>query len=161
MEIFVRGTAVYWFLFLMFRFVLRRDVGSFAITDVLLVVLIADASQNAMAGGYDTVAEGFVLVGTIAGWNYALDWVAWRFSFLRFLVEGNPVVLVDAGKLNRRNMRRELMSREELMGALREHGVERIEDVKRATMETSGQISVIAYAEGEKKPQDGPSKRPF
>src|SRR3954464_5411121 len=55
-EILVRGTAIYWFLFLLFRFVLRRDTGSMAISDILLVVLVADAAQNAMAGDYKSIA---------------------------------------------------------------------------------------------------------
>src|SRR5262245_52433496 len=66
-ELVVRGTAVYWFLFLLFRFVLRRDVGQLGVADVLLLVLVADASQNAMSGSYTTITEGFVLVATIAG----------------------------------------------------------------------------------------------
>ena len=57
LEIVVRGTVMYWFLFALFRFVLRRDVGSIGIADVLLVVLIADASQNAMAGGYASITD--------------------------------------------------------------------------------------------------------
>ncbi len=61
LEIVLRGSAVYWFLFLLFRFVLRRDAGALGIADILLLVLIADASQNAMAGGYDTIAEGVLL----------------------------------------------------------------------------------------------------
>ncbi|HKW83228.1 MAG TPA: DUF421 domain-containing protein, partial [Burkholderiaceae bacterium] len=73
-ELVVRGTLIYWFLFLLFRFVLRRDAGAVGIADILLVVLVADASQNAMAGGYETVAEGCVLIGTLIGWNYLLDW---------------------------------------------------------------------------------------
>ena len=66
LEIVVRGTVMYWFLFALFRFVLRRDVGSIGIADVLLVVLIADASQNAMAGGYASITDGCLLVATIA-----------------------------------------------------------------------------------------------
>lgn len=69
LELVVRGTAMYWFLFLLFRFVLRRDVGSIGIADVLLLVLIADAAQNAMAGSYESITEGCLLVATIVGWN--------------------------------------------------------------------------------------------
>ena len=73
LEIVLRGSAVYWFLFLLLRFVLRRDGGSLGIADILLLVLIADASQNAMAGEYKSIADGFLLVATIAGWNWAVD----------------------------------------------------------------------------------------
>lgn len=156
-EIILRGTAVYWFLFLLFRFVLRRDVGSLAITDVLLLVLIADAAQNAMAGGYDSITDGFILVGTIAAWNYALDWAAFHSKTIRRFVEGQPVQLVRDGKILRRNMRRELLTTDDLMSALREHGIEALDDVKSAAMETDGEISVIKT--GETTPPS-PRRRP-
>ena len=61
-ELILRGTLMYWFLFLVFRFVMRRDVGAIGVADVLLLVLIADASQNAMSGGYESVTDGAILV---------------------------------------------------------------------------------------------------
>ena len=64
-ELMLRGTLVYWLLFLIFRFVLRRDVGAVGIADILLLVIVADAAQNAMSGGYDTFSEGAILVLTI------------------------------------------------------------------------------------------------
>jgi uncharacterized membrane protein YcaP (DUF421 family) len=146
-EIILRGTAVYWFLFLLFRFVLRRDVGSLAITDVLLLVLIADAAQNAMSGGYDSITDGFILVGTIAAWNYLLDWAAFHSKTIRGFVEGQPVLLVRDGRIQRRNMRRELLTTDDLMSALREHGIEDLQTVKTAAMETDGEISVIKVGE--------------
>jgi len=85
-EIVMRGTAIYWFLFLIFRFVLRRDIGSVTIADVLLLVLIADAAQNAMAGEYKTVSEGMLLISTIVAWNYVLDWGSYRYPAFRRLV---------------------------------------------------------------------------
>jgi uncharacterized membrane protein YcaP (DUF421 family) len=143
LEIIVRGSAMYWFLFALFRFVLRRDVGSIGIADLLLLVLIADASQNAMAGGYETITDGFILVATIAGWNYALDWAAFHFPALRRIVEPPALPLVRDGRLLRRNMRRELVTEDELKSKLREQGIERFEQVKVARMESSGEISVI------------------
>ena len=143
LELIARGTAMYWFLFLLFRFVLRRDVGSIAIADVLLLVLLADASQNAMSGGYETISDGIVLVLTIAGWNWLFDWLAFRSAWVRRVLEPKPLTLVSAGKPNRRNLRKEMISNDELMAALREQGVERVEDVKLATMESDGIISVV------------------
>lgn len=143
MEIVLRGTLVYWFLFLLFRFVLRRDVGSIGIADVLLLVLIADASQNAMSGGYGSVGEGFLLVATIAGWNYALDWAAYHFPSIRRFIEPAPLLLIRDGRMLRRNMRQELVSPEELQAKLREQGVEDLSQVRSAFMESSGEISVL------------------
>jgi uncharacterized membrane protein YcaP (DUF421 family) len=154
-ELVLRGTAMYWFLFLLFRFVLRRDMGSIGVADVLLVVLIADAAQNAMAGGYQSVTEGCILVGTIAGWNWLLDMTAYRFARVRRLIEAKPLPLVRDGKLMRRNLRHELITVDELMAKLRENGVEDLDQVKAVTMESDGEISVIKR-EGKDRPSSPP-----
>lgn len=143
LEIIVRGSAVYWFLFLLFRFVLRRDVGSMAMADVLLVVLIADAAQNAMAGGYESITDGLLLVGTIAGWNYLVDWASYHFGAVRRIVEPPPLLLVDDGRLLRANLRRQLVTVDELRAKMREHGVERWDEVHKAYMESDGEITVL------------------
>ena len=69
LELIVRGSAIYWFLFLLFRLVLRRDIGAIGVADVLLLVLVADAAQNAMAGEYRSISDGILLVSTIIGWQ--------------------------------------------------------------------------------------------
>ena len=143
LEIVVRGTAIYWFLFVLFRFVLRRDVGSIGIADVLLLVLIADAAQNAMSGGYKTVTEGFILVATIASWNYALDWGAFHCAALRRLVEPPPLALVRDGRVLRHNLRKELVSVSELKAKLREQGVQDFGEIAVAYMEADGEISLV------------------
>lgn len=143
LELIVRGTAVYWFLFLLFRFVLRRDAGSIGVADILMFVLIADAAQDAMSGGYTTVTDGLLLVLTIAGWNWLIDWAGYRFKFVRHWVEAPPVVLVRHGKLNATNMRREMITVPELMSKLRESGIDKLDQVKIARMESDGDISVI------------------
>jgi uncharacterized membrane protein YcaP (DUF421 family) len=142
-EIVLRGSAIYVFLFLIFRFVIRRDVGSVGIADVLLLVLVADASQNAMAGEYTTVSEGLVLVSTLIGWNVLLDWLAFRYPAVRRFVEPTTLPLVRDGRLLRRNMRREFITEEELLARLREQGVEDLAQVKAAYLEPDGNFSVI------------------
>ena len=143
LEIVLRGTVMYWFLFLLFRFLLRRDGGSIGIADVLLLVLIADASQNAMSGAYDSIAEGCLLVGTIAGWNYGLDWASYHFRFVRKFAEPAPLLLVTRGRMLRKSMRRELITEEELWAKLREQGVSSLSEVASVFMESSGEISVL------------------
>ncbi len=143
LEIILRGSAVYWFLFLLFRLVLRRDAGALGIADILLLVLIADASQNAMAGGYETLSEGMLLVATLAMWNWLLDWASYRYAAVRRLVEPAPLVLVRRGRILARNLRREFITVPELMAGLREQGIDKLADVKMARMEADGHISVI------------------
>lgn len=145
-EIVLRGTVMYWFLFLLFRFGLRRDVGSIGIADLLLLVLIADASQNAMSGAYESIAEGCLLVATIAGWNYGLDWASYHFPRLRKFVEPAPLLLISQGRMLRKNMRKELITTEELWAKLREQGVSELSEVASAFMESSGEISVLKKA---------------
>jgi len=156
LELVIRGTLVYWFLFLVFRFVLRRDAGAIGIADLLLLVLVADASQNAMAGGYTTVAEGVVLVGTIIGWNWLIDWASYHSPVIARFTTPPAIVLVRHGRILRRNLRREHLSEDELKSNLRQHGIERLTDVKIALMESDGEISVIRYG---KAADDGPARK--
>jgi uncharacterized membrane protein YcaP (DUF421 family) len=134
---------MYWFLFLLFRFVIRRDVGSIAIADIRLLVLIADASQNAMAGGYESITDGCILVAVIAGWNYGVDWASFHFPFIRRLFEAKPLLLVRNGQMQRANMRRELITVDELKAQLRREGVTDLGEVREAYMETNGEISLV------------------
>lgn len=143
LEIVLRGSVVYWFLFAVFRGVLRRDAGSIAIADVLLLVLIADAAQNAMAGEYKTISDGLILVSTIIAWNVAIDWIAFRVPALRRILVPPELCLVRNGRIQRRNMRKEFISDEELEAKLREHGVSGAAEVRAAYMESDGSISVI------------------
>jgi uncharacterized membrane protein YcaP (DUF421 family) len=146
LELIARGTLTYWFIFLMFRVVLRRGAGAVGIADLLLLVLIADAAQNAMSGDYKTITEGAILLSTIIGWSVVVDWAAYKYPILGKLLEPRPLALVEGGRINRRNLKEEFMSEDELLGKLREQGVDRVEDVKRATMESDGTVSVIRRA---------------
>jgi len=143
LELVIRGSAVYGFLFVLFRVVLRRDVGAIGVADVLLVVLIADAAQNAMAGEYRSITDGLVLVSTIIGWNVLIDWLAFRFRRVRRILEPSPLVLVRDGRIVHRNLRREFMSVDDLLGKLREHGVDDVRHVRAAQLESDGEMSVI------------------
>ena len=142
-ELMLRGTLVYWLLFLIFRFVLRRDVGAVGIADILLLVIVADAAQNAMAGGYDTFAEGAILVGTIVAWNWLLDFLSYHFKPVRRFATPSRLTLVERGTPRLRNMRREFITMDELREKLREQGIEDLKDVKAAYLEGDGEISVI------------------
>jgi len=153
-ELVLRGTLVYWLLFLIFRFVLRRDVGALGVADILLLVIVADAAQNAMAGGYDTFAEGAILVLTIVAWNWLLDFLAFHFAAVRRFASPSRLTLVSRGIPNLRHMRREYISLSELKEKLREQGVEDLREVKVAYLEGDGQISVIRRSgESERKPE--------
>jgi len=153
LELVVRGAAVYFGLVLMFRFVLRRDLGQLGVGDVLFIVLVADAAQNGMAGEYRTLADAFVLLATLAACNLALDWAVFRFPFMQRVFEPPSVELIRDGRILRRNLRREWMTVDELMGKLRQEGIADVADVKVATLERDGQFSVLKDA-GRAEPTD-------
>lgn len=145
-ELILRASVVYWFLFLLFRFVLRRDAGSLGLADILLIVIIADASQNGLSGDYKTISEGLLLVSTIAAWNYFFDWMSYRFEWFSRFAEPPVLTLVQHGRLLGRNLRKELITEEELMSQLRQNGVEDLSEVRRAWLEPDGKISVVTRA---------------
>lgn len=147
-ELALRGSLVYLGLFALLRFVLKREAGALGITDLLVLVLVADAAQSAMTDDYTSLADGFVLVGTIGFWSYALDWLGYRFPDFH-LVRPRPLPLVRDGRLLRRNMRRNLITEDELMGQLRLQGCDDLRSVKEVYMEGDGRISVVRRDRGE------------
>lgn len=147
-EVVARGTLVYLLLFFILRF-MRREAGALGISDLLVVVLIADAAQNGMAGEYKSVTEGAVLVGTIAAWDFFLDWLGFRFPALQRLLRPAPLALVKDGRVLRQNLRKEMISMEELQSQLREQGVSDVSEVRRCYLEGDGHVSVLKYESGE------------
>ena len=141
-EMLIRGSLTYWFCFLYIRF-FRRSPGQLMISDILLITLISDAAQNAMAGTYESVTEGVVLVGTLVGWDYALNWLGYRSMFINRISTPEPALLVHNGVLQRQTMKRELISEEELLGLLRINGIDDPADVKTCYLEGSGSVSVV------------------
>ena len=148
LEIFLRGTIMYLGLVAILRFLLRRQAGSVGIADLLLIVVIADAAQNGFSDEYRSITEGILLVLTIVFWDFAVDWLSFRFPALRKLMRSPPLLLVENGKPIRRNMRKESLNEEELMSELRQQGVERLDEVKRVYMEDDGHVSVIKKKKG-------------
>lgn len=159
LELIIRGSVIYAFLFAIFRVVLRRDVGALGVADVLVLVLIADAAQNAMAGEYRSISDGLVLISTIIAWNAGIDWLAFRFPRLRRLIEPRPLLLVRDGRIQRRNLRREFITNEELRAKLREQGVEDLSEVHMAYLESDGEVSVLTADPRKDKGSKGPRQR--
>jgi uncharacterized membrane protein YcaP (DUF421 family) len=142
-ELFIRGTLTFLFLFCLFRFVVHRDVGGLGVSDLLVLVIIADASQNAMAGEYHSIVDGFVLIGTIIGWSWLLNYLSFLYKPVRRFVLPRPVCLIKDGVKQERALQQELIADEELHEMLREHEIENIEDVRRAYLEPDGQVTVF------------------
>ena len=155
LELLIRASCVYWFLFLAFRFVLRRDIGALGVADILLLVIVADAAQNAMAGEYKTISEGAIVVATIFAWNIFIDQMAFRFRWFERFARPRPRELVRDGRLLEHNLKRERMTTDELHEKQREHGPDPLSEVRHAYLEGDGKLSVIqAKSESSDPDQD-------
>ena len=150
-EIFVRGTVIYLILFLTLRFMPRRTIGAMGPSDLLVLVLIADAVQNAMSDDYESVTEGLVLAFTIFGWAVVIDWLDHKFPDWH-LAEGRPLLLISDGQLMRQNMDRQKITEDEVMSQLRQHGLDSPRNVVSAFLEGDGRISVLTRAERSHSP---------
>jgi uncharacterized membrane protein YcaP (DUF421 family) len=111
--------------------------------DLTVILLVANAVQNAMVGPDTSVTGGLLAAVVLIGANYGVARVSDRWPWLRRTLEGAPTLLINNGQLIERNLRREGVEREEVMMAVREHGVEEISEVAVAVLEVDGSISVV------------------
>ncbi|MCP3395036.1 DUF421 domain-containing protein [Bradyrhizobium sp. CCGB12] len=143
LEMVVRGSLSYVALFVILRFLMKRQSSTIGIADILVIVVIADAAQNGFSKEYKSVTESIVLVLTIVFWDFAFNWLGFHVSLFERLLAPLPVPLITGGHLDRRNMRRELITEEELRSHLRQEGLDDFSDVESACVEGNGEISVV------------------
>lgn len=156
LEIVLRGTLVFFSVTVLMRVAGQRESGALGLTDLLVVVLIAEAVAEAMSGGYRSVPEGVILAATIVAWSVALDAVAYKVPALRALLKGKRRPVIERGRVNGRVMRREFLNREELEAQLRLQGVRDIDDVDVAYLEPNGMISVFRKDDRDTRPAPHP-----
>lgn len=143
LEMFLRGTIMYFVLVVLLKLVVKRQAGGVGRTDILVIVLLAEIAGPGFTAGYKSVVEGSTLVATVLFWSFAIEWLSYRFRWFERLFQPGSLPLIRDGKILHRNLRAELVTREELMAQLRENGVPDISEVKEACMESDGMISVI------------------
>jgi uncharacterized membrane protein YcaP (DUF421 family) len=144
LETIIRGSVTYLCLFVLLR-LFRRQTGSMGPADLLVLLLIADASQNAMADNYDAITDGLILVATIVAWEYAIDYLSYRVAFIGRLIDRRPLLIINRGKVLDEHLRQILMSDDELLSQLRQKGIDDISLIKQSFMEGDGTISVIRF----------------
>ena len=149
LETVARGVLMYLSIFVLLRLILRGRTSAVSVSDLLVLLLVADAAQNAMAANYQSITSGVVLVGTIVLMSFVMDWLAFRSTAIRRFVHPDRRPLIQDGRVLRRALQQELMTEEELMTQLRLNGVEHVGEVKAAFLEGNGSISVIKLDEGQ------------
>jgi uncharacterized membrane protein YcaP (DUF421 family) len=111
--------------------------------DLVLLLILSNAVQNAMNGGDNSVLGGLILAATLILANAALAWATARWRPVGKYVEGTPEILVYNGKVIKETMEREGVTQEDLDGAIRVSGCVKVEQVHLATLESNGQISIV------------------
>ena len=145
LESFIRGTIVYIAIFFLVRLIPNRQMGGVGMNDMLLIVLVASAATNSLAGEHKSITNGMVLVGTVILWSYLFNWLSYNFPSLQRLFQPSPKVIVRDGEMLEDIMQKELITEEELKGKLRRQGTSDISKVRKAYIESNGQISVIEH----------------
>lgn len=139
----IRCVVVYLALLIGLRLAGKREIGQMTVFDLVVLLLIANAVQNAMVGPDTSLTGGIVAAAILLTANTVVARLRLRWPRLRRAVEGTPTLLVSHGRIDPVAMRREGIDRDELDAALREHGVAEVEGVDMAILETDGTISVV------------------
>lgn len=145
-EIGARATIVYLAIILVVRVMPKRKTGHISPNDMLTLIVVGGMATDAILGGSTSVGDILLLVGIVIAWGYVLDLLEFRVPALRRLLREQETVLVEDGRLVRRNMRSEMVTEDELMAVLRKQGISDLSGVRSACLEADGEISVIGAA---------------
>lgn len=138
----LRAVLVYGVMLVVIRLLGKRTIGNFSAFDLLVALMLGEIVDEIIYGDV-SLAQGFVAIFTLAAVEYANSWISYSSATANRWVEGEPTPLVVDGALQREAMRRERMHERDVMAELRLAGIEDLEKVKRATLETDGEVSVI------------------
>jgi uncharacterized membrane protein YcaP (DUF421 family) len=142
-ELILRALIVYVFLLVLLRLTGKRQVGQLAPFDLVLLLVLSNAVQNAMNGGDNSLLAGIILACTLVALNGLVGLLTFKSKKLEQLIEGRPEVLIHNGKLYEAVLHREKLTIHELNAALREAGCVSVEEVHCALLETNGHITVV------------------
>ena len=142
-DIMFRAAVIYVAVLVGLRLAGKREMGQMTVSDLVVLLLLANAVQNAMIGPDTSLLGGVVAAVALLASNAAVARLRLRWPRLRRLIEGSPTLLVLRGKVISDHLRREGLDQEALEAALREHGVADLDDVEMAILEIDGSISVV------------------
>ncbi len=144
LKIALSSSAVYLFIIVAIRLFGKKELAQLSIIDLVFILLISNAVQNAMVGSDSSLSGGLVAASTLFIINYLFKFLLYRFPKLGNYVQGNEMLLIYKGQLNKANMDKARITHEEILEAVREHGVAEIREVDLAVLEIDGNISIIS-----------------
>lgn len=143
-HIILSTTGVYLFIIIALRVLGKTELAQLSITDLIFVLLISNAVQNAMVGSDTSLGGGILAASVLFVLNLVFKKLKYKFPSFKKAIEGEPVLLIHEGKLLEENCRKNNITKDELLQAIREHGSDSIEDVDSLILESDGNISVVS-----------------
>jgi uncharacterized membrane protein YcaP (DUF421 family) len=144
MESVTRAIVVYLFLLVVLRLTGKRTLAQVTSFDFVLLLIISEATQQAMIGDDNSMTNGAIVVTTLIGLNILMSWLKQRYKTIDRLFDDIPLVIVADGKLLKDRMVRARVDEDDVLDAAREsHGLERLDQIRHAILERDGEISII------------------
>lgn len=144
MDSVLRATVVYAVLLILFRLAGKRTLAEVTTFDFVLLLIISEATQQAMVGSDNSMTNSLLLVGTLVGLNILMSELKQRFAVVERVLDGMPLLIVEHGKPLQDRMAKERVDVDDVLDAAREsHGLERLDQIKYAVLERNGKISII------------------
>ena len=144
MEIVVRVLSVYFFMIIAIRLFGKKELAQLSVTDLVFILLISNAVQNAMVGSDSSLSGGLIAALALFAANFTLKKILYKNESLNTLLQGEAIVLIYKGVIQQENCKKADINLHELEAAVREHGVENIEQVNLGMLEADGNISIIS-----------------
>jgi len=143
MDLVIRATVVFFFVFLVTRVVGRRELSQLEPFDLILLVVVGDLVQQGVTQSDESVTGALIVIATIALLSIAVSWVSFRSRRVRVITEGEPIVLMQDGRPIERNMRRERITLEDIQEEARQAQIASVAELRWAILEDGGRISCI------------------
>jgi uncharacterized membrane protein YcaP (DUF421 family) len=136
--------VIYLFIVIAIRLFGKKELAQLSVVDMVFILLISNAVQNAMVGPDSTLSGGLVAASTLFVVNYVFKYLQFRFPKLGKIIEGEAIMLIYKGKILDEHVRKAQITLDELLEAVREHGVPSVTEVDLAILEVDGNISVLS-----------------
>jgi uncharacterized membrane protein YcaP (DUF421 family) len=143
MDLALRSIVVFFFIFMLTRVIGRRELSTLEPFDLILLIVLGDAVQQSLTQDDYSVTGAFIVISTIAVLQVGLSYLNFRVPRLRPLLDGEPLVIVQDGKVIEANARRERLTLEDIAEAARLQQIGSLEDVQWAVAETSGELTFL------------------
>jgi uncharacterized membrane protein YcaP (DUF421 family) len=143
MDLVLRAIFIFAFMLLLTRIIGKRELSSLQPFDLILLIVLGDALQQGLTQDDYSLTGAVLVVGTIAVLQVFVSWISYRFPRTRPVLEGEPVIIVQDGKVIERNLERERLTVDEVIEAARKQQIAHLAEVRWAVLETSGEISFI------------------